>query len=288
MAHILDLDKVEGLRRNGLDWVGRCPICALENRDKSKQHLSILSSGVYNCIADQSHNKGIYQLIGVGGSGVIEDRPIEQPRIECIKTWDIGLLTKLIQDFRYFEGRGISAATQKHFRMGVALTGQMASRIVIPLLNEHKTQIIGFTGRALNNEIKPKWRHLGSKSGWLFVGDESSIRESRTILITEGPADILALYECGIKNTLCLFGTIISSKQLAFLIRTNPSKIVIGLNNEESGIGNKAAFKLKDVLIKYFSEERIVIGLPKTKDFNQDLLDFGKSELDNYRKTWLT
>lgn len=276
-----------------MEWVGRCPLCALENRDKSKQHLSILSSGIYNCIADQSHNKGIYQLIGIGGSGIVEDRPIEQPRIECIKTWDIGLLTKLIQDFRYFEGRGISAETQKHFRMGVALTGQMASRIVIPLLNEHKTQIIGFTGRALNNEIKPKWRHLGSKSGWLFVGDESSIRDSRTILITEGPADILALYECGIKNSICLFGTTISSKQLAFLIKMNPSKIVIGLNNETSsangGVGNQAAIKLHKVLLNYFSEERVVIGLPdKQKDFNDILTNECKSGIDSYRKTWLS
>jgi Toprim-like len=292
MAHILDLDKIEGLRRVGPDFVGRCPVCALENRDKSKQHLSVQGNGVYNCIADKEHNKGIYQLIGVGGTGIIEDRPIEQPRIECIKTWDIGLLDKLIQDFRYFEWRGISAATQKRFNMGVALTGQMANRVVIPLLNDHKTQIIGFTGRSLNNEIKPKWRHLGSKTNWIMCGDVNSIQESRTILITEGPADILALYEAGIKNTLCLFGTTLSSKQLGFLIKNNPLRIVIGLNNEpdNKNIGNLAAEKLRNTLRNYFSEERLIIGLPEVvgcKDFN-DMLIKDRIFLDEYKKKWLS
>jgi hypothetical protein len=288
MAHILDLDKIEGLRRNGLDWVGRCPICALENRDKSRSHLSILDSGIYNCIVNgEEHNKKIYQLIGIGGSGIIEDRSIEQPRIECVKTWDINLLTKLIQDFRYFEGRGISSATQKYFRMGVALTGQMASRVVIPLFNEHRTQIIGFTGRALNNEIKPKWRHLGSKGSWIFCGNESSIRESRTVLITEGPADILALYEAGTKNTLCLFGTTISSKQLSFLVKTDPQKILIGLNNEQSKIGNEAAIKLRKLLLNYFSDEKVLIALPEgAKDFN-DLFLIDGDLIKEYQKKWL-
>lgn len=290
MAHVLDLDKIEGLRRNGPDFLGRCPVCALDGRDRSKNHLSILSSGIYNCIADSEHTKGIYQLIGIGSSGIIEDLPIEQPKFECVKTWDINLLSKLIQDFRYFENRKISADTQKRFRMGVASTGQMASRVVIPLLNDKKTQIIGFTGRTLSNEIKPKWKHLGTKGLWIFCGDENSIIETRTILITEGPADILALYEAGIKNTMCLFGTTISSKQLGFLIKSNPLKIVIGLNNEinssNGGVGNLAAEKLKKVLLNYFSEERIFIGLPEEKDFN-DMLEKDRKTLDEYRAKWL-
>lgn len=133
---------------------------------------------------------------------------------------------------------------------------------------------------------------MGNKKNFVFTGCPSSIRESRTILITEGPADVLALYECGIKNTLCLFGTTISSKQLAFLIRINPSKIVIGLNNElnssNGGVGNQSAIKLQKVLLNYFSEERVIIALPRLKDYNDWILaENGKSELDSYRKMWL-
>lgn len=286
MAQILDLDKIEGLRRNGKDFIGRCPICALENRDRSKNHLSILSSGVYNCIADKEHNKGIYQLIGINSDGIIQDRPIEQPKIECNKTWPIELLDKLIPEYSYFEGRGISADTQRKFRMGVATTGQMAQRCVIPIISEDKRQVIGFTGRTLIKDAKPKWRHLGSKTNWILCGNEKTILNN-TILITEGPADILALYEAGIQNTLCLFGTTISSKQLGFLIKNNPKKIVIGLNNEESKIGNEAATKLQKVLMSYFNQEKIVIGLPEgAKDFN-DLLEKDKKLIDEYRVKWL-
>lgn len=279
MAHILDLDKVEGLRRNGADFIGRCPICALENRDKSKNHLSILSSGVYNCIADSAHNKSIYQLLGIGSSGIIEDRPIEEPKAEVIKDWPISLLEKLIKDYSYFEGRGISASTQKHFHIGVALSGQMNQRAIIPIISDNKNKIIGFTGRSLIKDVKPKWRHLGSKTHWKLIGDEKAVSNTKTIIIVEGPADILALYECGIKNTICLFGVTISSKQLGFLIKTNPERIIIALNNEASNIGNAASEKLKKILLSYFSEERITIGLPEgAKDFCE-LLETGRRNL---------
>jgi 5S rRNA maturation endonuclease (ribonuclease M5) len=294
MAHIIDLEKIEGIRQNGIDFIGRCPVCALEGRDRSKNHLSILSSGKYNCIADSSHNKGIYQLIGIGSDGVIKDVPIEQPKIEYNKTWTIDILDKLIKDYSYFEGRGISAETQKYFKIGVALTGQLAGRVIIPLIENNK--IVAFTGRFIKytkwhkeNKV-PKWKHLSNINDSIFCSDEQIIRKINKIIIVEGPADVLALHEKGIKNAMCIFGTKISSKQLSFIIKNNPSKILIALNNEpdNDNIGNKAAEKIKNVLLNYFDEEKILIALPKYKDFLEYLEKNDTNGLDEWREKWLS
>jgi hypothetical protein len=297
------LEKLENkVTQSDGSWVCFCPACGEEGRNlRSKNHLRVWPDLRFNCVVstgDRQHNSRILQLVGTESDGILTHYTArtEEPKIKQPATWPLSILDKLIFDYSYFESRGISAETQKHFRMGVASSGQLNGRAILPILSPQKDKIIGFTGRLINytkwhkeNKI-PKWKHLNPSGSFLLVGDEFSIRESRTILITEGPADILALYEAGIRNTICLFGTTISSKQLGFLIKSNPLKIVIGLNNEpgNKNIGGIAAEKLRKTLLNYFSEERIIIALPKAKDYNDWLLEKnGKSELDEYRKTWL-
>lgn len=297
--NVIDIEKLESkISQGDGSFICACPQCRSEGKDRSGNHLRVWPNLAFHCIIDGSkeHNAGILQLVGTESDGThFVTTTIEEPKIKQPATWPLSILDKLIFDYSYFESRGISAETQKHFRMGLASSGQLNGRAILPILSPQKDKIIGFTGRLINytkwhkeNKI-PKWKHLNPSSSFVLVGDEFSIRESRTILITEGPADILALYEAGTRNTICLFGTTISSKQLGFLIRNNPQKIVIGLNNEpdNKNIGQIAAEKLRKTLLNYFSEDRIAIRLPRSKDFNQDLMDFGKSELDSYRKTWL-
>jgi hypothetical protein len=299
MPNVIDLEKLENKapQPDG-SFICFCPACGEENRNlKSRNHLRVWPTLQFNCVVntgDKQHNARILQLIGTESDGIVTYSAPREQKIEIEKSWPITILEKLIHDYSYFENRGISATTQQHFKLGVALSGSLNGRVCVPIFDEHKTKIIGFNARLINyskwhkdNRVG-KWKILGNKKSFIFCGDESFIRESRTILITEGPADILALYEAGIKNSLCLFGTIISSKQLAFLIKNNPKKIVIGLNNEESGVGNKAALKLKDTLNKYFDEDKVVIGLPEgEKDFN-DLLIRDKNLLASYREKWLS
>ncbi len=45
------------------------------------------------------------------------------------------------------------------------------------------------------------------------------------------------------------------------------TKIVIATNNEESGIGNKAAEQIRETLCNYFNPDNLHILLPKAKDF---------------------
>lgn len=301
MANVIDLEKLENLKPDSNGWVAACPLCRAEGRDRTGVHLKIYPDGAFGCVVnqkDRAHNAGILQLVGTESDGTLThySAPAQEPKLKIERFWDISILDKLIKDYSYFESRGISAATQMYFRMGVATTATMKGRVVIPIFNERKDKIIGFSGRLLQKHTQwhkehgvPKWKHLNPSSEFIFCGDEKTI-PNNSILITEGPADVLALYEAGIKNTLCLFGTTISSKQLAFLIKNNPKKIVVGLNNEpdNKNIGLEAAKKLEKTLLNYFNEEKVVIGLPEgEKDFN-DLLEKDKNLLASYREKWLS
>jgi DNA primase len=178
--------------------------------------------------------------------------------------------------------------------MGVALTGTFAGRVVVPVFDEKKTKIIGFTGRLINytkwhkeNKIG-KWKHGGSINQGFVCGDEGIIKSSGIIIIVEGPGDVLALYEYGIKNAMCIFGTRISSKQLAFILKVNPKKILVSLNNEpdNKNIGLKAAEKLITTLKSYFNEDKIHLALPEYKD-HLEALEKDKESLDRWREKWL-
>jgi hypothetical protein len=281
MPNIIDPEKLEN-KIYGADqsFVSACPACRHEGRDRTGNHLKVYPNGAYGCVVDDSkeHDILILQLAGTesDGSGVAPSNYEPPPlKIQMAKSWSVEILGGLFKDYSYFEGRGISAETQRFFRMGVANKGQMNNRVVIPIFDPQERQIIGFSGRLIKDKDEwyvrnkiPKWKHLGDKDlfNWPYF---SKIKGSYIILV-ESPGDVLYLWEQGIKNTICLFGTNISSKIISHLICLNPRKILISTNNEPGNnfIGNKSAEKIKGKLIQFFSPDKVQIALPPTKDFN--------------------
>jgi hypothetical protein len=64
-----------------------------------------------------------------------------------------------------------------------------------------------------------------------------------------------------------------------FFLRYEPQKIIISLNNDtETGAGNNAAFKMRNILLRYYSKDTLDIKLPTKKDFGemnkQEILDW--------------
>jgi 5S rRNA maturation endonuclease (ribonuclease M5) len=281
--NIIDFEKLENkVPQSDGSFICFCPACGEENRNnKSRNHLRVWPSGSFNCVVntgDRAHNARILQLIGTESNGELT-YVAPEPKIQIPKSWPLDTITGLVKTHNYWNKRGISSQTCDYFNMGLAFKGQMAGRSVIPLYSESYDKIIGFTGRAIQKDNKIRWKHIGEKQNWLFPANKVEINKVRTVILLEGPADALALHECNIKNTICLFGTTISSKQLGFLIKSNPEKIIIALNNEASNIGNIASEKLRRTLLSYFSEERIIIGLPEgAKDFCE-LLETGRRNL---------
>lgn len=203
------------------------------------------------------------------------------PIIEVNPKWDVSVLHKFVPDHSYWEKRGISFETAKVFQGGLFKEWKMNNRYVFPIFDYHKNQIIGFSGRDLGNGLI-KWKHIGRKYKWVWPAhlNRDLILEKKEVVLVESPACVLKLWDCGIKNVVCLFGTEISDSIICFLVGVQPDKILISTNNEpdNENIGNIAATKIEKRLSCFLNPNQIIIAFPFKKDF---------AEMDNSQiKTW--
>lgn len=269
-----DITKLNNLKRNSDGSIQcACPACQSQNRDKTGEHLRIYSNGAFSCVIDKSraHNKTIFTLLRDPNADPIEFIEPFRPTVEKIYPEDT--LTKLLPVYDYWVGRGAHEDVLKAVGGGMATNeekGKLSGRFVFPCRNG-EGRIIGFAGRLVEeSSFAPKWKILGKKNNFVFPPltlSRRAIESKSQIILVESIGCVLALAGQGIWNTMCLFGLNISGKQLGLLIGMAVKHIVIATNNEESGIGNEAAQKLKKRLGSFFNEENITIRLPFKKDF---------------------
>lgn len=197
----------------------------------------------------------------------------KEVQIKQKKIFDESLLSYLQPDHSYPISRGVSELTCRLFEGGTVgeVKGKLKNRYTWPVKNS-RGEIIGFTGRSLN-EDKIKYKHFGNKTEWIWPAflNNKIIAECRSVILVESNMDILYLWDRGIKNVICLFGSDLSLPILNYLLRRNVEKIIISTNNEldspNGGVGNEAAIKIKKKLSKYFDSHNCIIKLPPEKDF---------------------
>lgn len=291
---MLDESKLYNVVHQSDGFSAQCPACAAIGRDKSSNHLKVWSSnGAYCCIinkGDIDHNREIYSLVGLGQDAAISDREIryEEVKIKLPPRWPLTELGKLVPNHQYWMDRGINKQTCEKFRIGYASKGLLFNRSVIPILSYDKSYIIGFTARKLETTktARPKWKHLNPSASFIFPYQPHEVMVRKNIVITEGPADVLTLETHGILNSICLFGTVPSSKVLSYLLSLNLDHIYIATNNEldsaNGGVGNEAADKIKAKLSQFFNDDKLTIALPPKKDFNE----MNKMEIIEYKNKW--
>lgn len=201
-----------------------------------------------------------------------------QPRknlyeLTSIKQFDKNLLVKLLKEHEYWLRRGISKSTLETFDGGITYNGRMAYRYVFPILNP-KDELVGFSGRSLNNNPNyPKWKHIGSKSHWLypFKWNKDIIAEKKEVILVESIGDMLALWDNGIRNTLVTFGLDLSPAVIKILIQYDMERVFLGFNNDADNelAGNLAAEDAQESLLKFFDPKQIIMALPESKDFGE-------------------
>jgi len=202
------------------------------------------------------------------------------------KIFDPKLLDNLLPVYKYWNDRGISDDTLKIFKNGIAHQNEMYQRSVFPIFNPDG-KIYGFAGRSILADRVPKWKIVGKKLNFIYpvFVNGSYITQSNHVILVESIGDVLGLWEAGIRNVVCIFGTSISPKMMCYLLSLNKS-IVIATNNDkgkEKNWGDIAARKIQKSLLKYFDEERVMIFLPFKGDFN----DQSKTENLQWQKDLL-
>lgn len=282
---MLNLNLVENLKPKGTGYMGGCPVCIAQGSDKSRNHLSILENGKYNCVVDSNHNKEIFKLIGLKENPAFdtffEERPVV---IRKQKIYDESCLLRLLPVYDYWINRRISQEVLRKFSGGLAFSGPLKNYFVFPIYNENK-QIVGFDGRYTGKYDKPKWMKTGYKSEWIFpiYLNKDIILQKKEVILTESLGDLLSLFESGIENVLCCFGKNISTKLLNRLVSLNLNRIILAFNND--GAGLDACKKSTEKLKHFFNVEKIFCHLPPVKDLNELLLQSGTQGITEwYRK----
>ena len=159
--------------------------------------------------------------------------------------------------------RGISASTLKHFN--AFYTNQvekLQDRIVFPI-QDVTNRIKVFVGRHTLSNVNP--RYINYPSGVQLPLFPSYLEEpSRSIVLVEGVFDMLNLYDKGIKNAICCFGTNTlqnSAKQKLLPFKAQGvTNIYILFDGDEAG--EKAAKQLKPTL----EEDDFIVEIVKLPD----------------------
>jgi DNA primase len=146
--------------------------------------------------------------------------------------------------------RGISASTLKHF--DAFYTNQvekLQDRIIFPI-RDVTNRIKVFVGRHTLSNVNP--RYINYPSGVQLPLFPSYLEApSRSIVLVEGVFDMLNLYDKGIKNAVCCFGTFKAQ---------GVTNIYILFDGDEAG--EKAAKQLKPVL----EEDDFIVEIMKLPD----------------------
>ena len=174
----------------------------------------------------------------------------------------------------YLEGRGLSEAIAREFRVGYApsawdrmtvgaqqsgfsaeelmaaglaqrgrggaLYDRFRGRIMFPLADA-RGRVLGFGARAMADGRGPKYlntseNELYHKGRQLFGIDlaRKEAAKSGRIVVVEGYTDVLALHQAGIRESVAIMGTALTQEQLAELARSAPL-VVLALDADRSG-----------------------------------------------------
>lgn len=199
-------------------------------------------------------------------------RPVEEKKRVTLAS----VLERLDVPSPYFTGRGFSPATLSLFSVGEPKSPPppghpLHDRAVAPVMVGQ--DVVGYTCRLRREPrgAEPKWYHCGPtgrdplKTGDVLYGlgqAEPFIAAARSVVLVEGPADVWALNEAGVRNVVGLFGTSLSLGQQALLEKSPADLVFLGQDNDKAG--DEGAAQSDAALRSIFNTRRV---RPPLKDW---------------------
>ncbi len=218
---------------------------------------------------------------------------------------------------QYFRHRGLGLETVKFWRLGYApedwqhlekafpqdieglkLLGLIRTsdsgrdfdllreRVIFPI-RDAKGRVVGFGGRALNDEIKPKYinspdSEVFHKNQLLYGLYEGRKLKAQNWLMVEGYMDVIALQQAGIPGAVATLGTASNADHLTTLFKQN-SQITIAFDGDAAG--QKAARRTLDIALPLLNDGRELKFFIMPKEHDPDSL-VRKEGLETFNRMW--
>lgn len=215
----------------------------------------------------------------------------------------------------YFKQRGLSAQTIQFWRLGYAPedwqhlektfpqdieglkqlglirssdSGRdfdlLRERVIFPI-RDHKGRVVGFGGRALNDEIKPKYinspdSEVFHKNQLLYGLYEGRKLKANDWLMVEGYMDVIALQQYGINGAVATLGTASNADHLTTLFKQN-SRITIAFDGDAAG--QKAARRTLEIALPLLNDGRELKFFVLPNEHDPDSL-IRREGLENFQK----
>jgi DNA primase len=155
------------------------------------------------------------------------------------------------------------------------------NRLIFPIKNI-SGRVVGFGGRALNDEDSPKYLNSPETQiyhkGSILYGlnwAKNQIRNSGKAIIAEGYFDFISLYQAGIKNVVAVSGTGFTLNQGSLLARFC-SEVILLYDADSAGM--KATFRAVEIIFNS-GLEPYVVRLPQGSDPDSYIRDNGVESL---------
>ena len=209
-----------------------------------------------------------------------------------IKEFGIGLslndkdmLTKLLKSKKYDDKVLLRSGLINE--NNYILNDVYRNRIMFPLYDLNG-KVIGYNGRVYNGETENKY--INSKETDIFKKREllynyhrakEECRKKKSVIIMEGPMDVIRACTIGVKNCVASLGTAFGKEQ-AMLIRKLSSNVILCFDGDDAGL--KATKGAIEELTKLGIEPKIV-RLENNSDPDDYIIKNGKdsfiSKIDN-------
>lgn len=271
-----------------------CPECSPTRKKKTDKCFSFnLNKGAGRC-----NHCGIV---------LVENKPFEPKHTQIeFKRPKIVEVSKYTEKYlNYFKTRLISEKTLLELKVGEAIEWMPKARAEIPIIQFNyfrNGELINIKSRGKDKDFK-----LFKDAELIFYNLDASI-DNETIIIVEGEMDVLALYECGLKNVISVpNGAGLGNINLEYLDNcidsfSDNTKFILALDNDKAGhnLQNELARRLgfencskvtfkdckdaNDCLIKYGikitidcindAKEYPIVGVFNANDISDNIYDF--------------
>lgn len=161
----------------------------------------------------------------------------ERPDFVALTEDDMSSMVKMRGDF--WLNRGFTKETLDHFEVGFS---PQHNRVVIPVRSIDGV-LVGATARTIYKDYKErglkKWQHLpGSNIAGTFFNIKDGINCSKSekcsIIVCEGPADVMWLWQNGIRNVIGLMSNALTPAKKMVLLK-NFVSIYLFLDGDNGG-----------------------------------------------------
>jgi len=226
-------------------------LCLSPKHDDSNPSLRIDKiTGIFHCLSC-GFKGNIFEHFGQRPNYLMMKRQMFKTKLSDKLSENIGF--DVPKNAIPYEGnwRGISPETYKQFGAFQHSDNQHIGRIVVPIRSISE-KIVGFNGRHMTMNHDPKYIISPSGAKLPLFPANPQIYNGRLILV-EGLFDMLNLYDKGLKNTVCSFGTVklLGRNNVEARNKLNLFKVkgVIGIDIFFDGdeAGQKAAIGVKDL-----------------------------------------